>query len=291
MLYIVYISLVQSCISFCSAKFNFSVQGTVDNNILSELTTAMTTLAVTSQVSTTSPMKGITTADSKIDRPFLANGTDGSDLITTTGGSVTTIKINKINDHDIQVGSFQYYMIVATGSGLVVTALTAIVILIMIYMRKKKFKFSLEVVQRISRWRQRSRVLNIHVEETTSADVSILPESEVDLTPVESSLEPPFLSPPSDSLELDADYEVVQEADRDRSLPPRKCDRIPVYIFLGPRESDPPIPKSPIECKQNLAYLHLGPEDNSTAASLQRKPITCKKNAAYIHLDPEDTSM
>ena len=268
-------SIPKSCVSFCSAKFNLSVQGIVDNNILSEHTTAMTTLEVTSQVSTTSPMKGITTAGSKIDRPLLANETDGSDLIITTGGSVTTIK-----------PSFQYYIIVVAGSGLAVVALTAIMILIIIYMIKKKFKVSLEVVQQIFMRRRRSRILNIHVEETPSADISI---PDIDLTPVESSsLELPILSPPNDS---DVDHEIIQEADRDRSLPPRKCDRIPVYIFLGPRESDPPIPKSPIECKQNLAYLHLGPEDNSTAASLQRKPITCKKNAAYIHLDPEDTNL
>ena len=276
---------------FCLAKFNHSVQGTVDNNITSEPTiTAMTTLTVTSQVtdlSTTSPMKGITTADSNTDMPLSASDrTDGSDLITTTA---ETVKTNRINDHGLQVGSFQYYIVVAAGSIVAVVALIAIVILIKIYIRNKKFKVSLEVVQRISRWRQRSRNLNIHVKETPSADISILPESDVDLTPAveSSSLEPPILSPPSESF---ADHEIIQEADRDRSLPPRKCDRIPVYIFLGPRESDPPIPKSPIECKQNLAYLHLGPEDNSTAASLQRKPITCKKNAAYIHLDPEDTS-
>ena len=146
-------------------------------------------------------------------------------------------------------------------------------------MRNKQFKISLEVVRQIPRQRQRSR--NSNIEETPSADVSILPN--IDLTLVESSqLESLVHSPSSD-----ADYEEVY----DRSLPPRKCDRLPVYIFLGPKESDPPLPKSPKECKQNLAYLHLGPEDSSTAASLQRKPITCKKNAAYIHLDPEDTSV
>ena len=264
----------KSFISFCSAKFNFSVQGTTDNDILSETTTVMTTFT-TSQItdtSTTSPVNGTTTADSKID---ISNETDRSDLITTTARPVKT---NKINDHGIKVGSFQYYMIVAAGSVVAVVTLTAIVILVIyvtIHMRNKQFKFSLEVVRRIPRQRQRSR--NSNIEETPSADVSILPD--IDLTLVESSqLESPVHSPSSD-----ADYEEVY----DRSLPPRKCDRLPVYIFLGPKESDPPFPKSSIECKQNLAYLHLGPEDSSTAASLQHKPITCKNNAAYIHLDPD----
>ena len=271
----------KSFICFCSAKFNFSVQGTTDNNILSETTTVMKTF-MTNQVtdtSTTSPVNGTTTADSKIDISPLANETDRSDLITTTAGPVKT---NKINDHGLKVGSFQYYIIVAAGGVVAVVALTAIVILIIcvtIHMRNEQFKFSLEVVRRIPRQRQRSR--NSNIEETPSADVSILPD--IDLTLVESSqLESPVHSPSSD-----ADYEEVY----DRSLPPRKCDRLPVYIFLGPKESDPPFPKSSIECKQNLAYLHLGPEDSSTAASLQCKPITCKKNAAYIHLDPEDTSV
>ena len=76
----------------------------------------------------------------------------------------------------------------------------------------------------------------------------------------------------------------------DMSLPPRKCDQIPVYIFLGPKESDQPFPKSPVGCTQNLAYLHLGPEESSTSAPLQLKPITCKQNAAYIDLDPQETS-
>ena len=91
----------KSFISFCSAKFNFSVQGITDNDILSETTTVMTTFT-TSQVtdtSTTSPVKGITTADSKIDMSPLANETDGSDLITTTARPVKT---NKINDHGAQ---------------------------------------------------------------------------------------------------------------------------------------------------------------------------------------------
>ena len=198
----------------------------------------------------------------------------------------TTAGPNKINNHGSRAGSFQYYIVVAAGSAVAVAALTAIMLLMIyvtIHVRNKKLKFSSKVVQQISRQRQRSRNSNIHIEETPSAEVSKLPESEVDLTPVESSsLEPPILPPLSES---DTDCEIVQEADQDRSLP----TQIPVYIFLGPRENDPPIPKSPIiECKQNLAYPHLGPEDNSTAASLQRKPITCKQNAAYIHLDPED---
>ena len=267
----------KSFISFCSAKFNFSVQGTTDNNILSETTTVMKTFT-TSQVMDTStaiPVKGIrtTTADSKIDISPLANETDRTDLITTATGPVKT------NDYGLQVGSFQYYMIVTAGSFVAVVALTAIVILVIYATVHLRIKFSLKIVRRIPRQRQRSR--NLNIEDTPSADVSILPD--VDLTPVESSqLESPVHSPSSDT-----NYEEVY----DRSLPPRKCDRIPVYIFLGPKESDPPFPKSSIECKQNLAYLHLGPEDSSTAASLQCKPITCKKNAAYIYLDPEDTSV
>ena len=162
---------------------------------------------------------------------------------------------------------------------LALTAIVTLVIYFTVHMRNKQFKFSLEVVRRIPRQRQRSG--NANIGKVPSADVSILPD--IDPTPVETSqLESPVHSPPSD-----ADYEEVY----DGGLPLRKCDRIPVYIFLGPKESDPPFPKSSIDCKQNLSYLHLGPEDSSTAASLQRKPITCKKNAAYIHLDPEDTSV
>ena len=221
---------------------------------------------------------------SEIHMPSLANGTDGSDLITSAAGQITNPKTNKINDRGLQVGSFQYNMIVAAGSVVAVVAFTAIVILViyLILYKKRKVNSSLEV-SRIPR--QRSRNLN-NIDETPSADVSTMTLPDVDLAPVECSpLEPPTLSPPSEA------EPERQEDDRDcsRRLPPRKCDRVPIYIFLGPKESDPPFSKSSIKCKQNLAYPHLGPEDSSTDASLQCKPtILCKDNAAYIHLDSED---
>ena len=70
-----------------------------------------------------------------------------------------------------------------------------------------------------------------------------------------------FESPVHSPLSANAEE---HEKNRNKSLPPRKCDRIPIYIFLGPNERDPPFPKAPIECKNNLAYIHLGPEDSST---------------------------
>ena len=176
-------------------------------------------------------------------------------------------------------------MIVAAGSVVAVVAFTTIVILVicLILYKKQKVNSSLEV-SRIPR--QRSRNLN-NIDDTPSADVSTMTLPDVDFTPVECSpLEPLTLSPPSEA------EPERQEDNRDssRSLPPRKCDRIPIYIFLGQKESDPPFSKSSIKCRQNLAYPHLGPEDNSTDASLQCKPIIlCKQNAAYTKLDPDDT--
>ena len=227
-------------------------------------------------------MKSTTvTADSVTDMPPLTNGTDGSDQIITTAGpihNITTAKTNKINHHGFQVGSLQFYMVVAAGSCIAITVLTAIVILAIYLMfhvlRSKSSKF----ISRIPRQGQRSRNRDL-LEDPLAVDSIV----DVDHTPEEINppLEFPVHSPPGTNAE-DQDHEVHREID----LPPRKCDRIPIYIFLGPNESDPPFPKAPIKCKQNLAYLHLGPEDSSTAAPLQHKPITCKQNAAYVHLDP-----
>lgn len=257
----------------CSAKFNLTVQGTVGNNISGSTTLTMTSQVTDPSTSTTISVKA-TTADFVTD---LTNGTGGSDLIITAAGPI----LNKINDRGFQVGSLQFYIVVVASSGIAVTALTAIVILVIYLMfhilRSRSSKF----ISRIPRQGQRSR--NRGLLEDPLAGVSIVSVPDVDHTPEENPpLEFPVYSPPGTNAE-GQDHEVYRE----RDLPPRKCDWIPIYIFLGPEESDPPFPKSPVECKQNLAYLHLGPEDSSTAAPLQQKPITCKQNAAYIHLDPD----
>ena len=219
------------------------------------------------------------------DQPPFANGNDASDPFIVADGPSTTPEL--AND-GLQLGSSQFYMVIVVGSCIAVVALTAIVILV-IYVtfrvRSKSSKVSLKVSHRIprQRQRQRSRHSNMPTEEAPSADVSTLPD--VDHT-LRLGQNRPLESP----VHSNAKNHVCEILNRNKSLPPRKCDKIPIYIFLGPKESDPPFPKSSIVCRQNLAYLHLGPEDSSTAAPLQQKPITCKQNAAYIHLDPEDTS-
>ena len=122
--------------------------------------------------------------------------------------------------------------------------------------------FSLTNSHWIFRQRYRSRNSNT---EDSSIGVSILPNLDHALEE-NPPLEPPINSPPGTNVE---DLEVH----RDRGLPPRKCEQIPIYIFLSPKESDPPFRKSFIECKQNLTYFGL--EGSSTPASLQ--PITCKQ--------------
>ena len=257
----------------------------------------MTTL-ITTQVTespTTDNVKNITTANTNFHEPPLASETDG---LITTAASATTAKIDRINDHGLQVGSFPFYMVIGAVSSITVVILTAVVILIIyvtFHMRNKTFSLPSD---RIPRQRQQ-RINNSNLEEAVqSSDVSILPNAGLD-SEENSPLGLPVLLPLNDSkvnsslksispvlTPLSEDHEVCRDT---RSLPPRKCDQIPIYIFLGPKESDPPFPKSPVECKQNLAYLHLDPEESSTAAPLQLKPITCKQNAAYIHLDPEGT--
>ena len=270
--------------------------GTVDDN--SETTTVhniMTTL-ITTQVTespTTDNVNNITTANTNFHEPPLASETDG---LITTAASATTAKIDRINDHGLQVGSFPFYMVIGTVSSITVVILTAIVILIIyvtFHMRNKTFS---PPSDRIPRQRQQ-RINNSNLEEAVqSSDVSILPNAGLD-SEEDSPLGLPVLLPLNDS-KVNSPLRLISPAltplSEDhttctRSLPPRKCDQIPIYIFLGPKESDPPFPKSPVKCKQNLAYLHLGPEESSTATPLQLKPIICKQNAACIHLDPEGT--
>ena len=179
------------------------------------------------------------------------------------------------------------------GSCVSIVALVAIIVNLVICatvcVRNKSFK---SVSRRIPRQRQRSSLrdsnTSVEVHPSLITDDSTPSVTHTNITLEENpTLESPVLSLPGANAE---DHIMLSEIlNRDRSLPPRKCDKIPIYIFLGPEESDPPFPKSSIECKQNLAYLHLGPEDSSTASPLKHKQITCKQNAAYIHLDPEDT--
>ena len=233
----------------------------------------------------------------EVDQPPLANETqsDGSDITLEITGTITTTNLtNKISNRGLKVGSFQFSMIVAAGSCVVIVALAAIVVLV-IYLasvRTKSFSFSLPInfSHQLSRQRQRSRDSNILslVEVHPSADASILPNVDNSIRLEENSPLFPVQTSPSANAG-DNESGIILSTDRSLHVPPRKCDRIPIYIFLGPDQRDPPFPKSPVECKPNLAYLHLGPDDNSTAAPLQQKPIKCKENAAYIHLDPEDT--
>ena len=236
------------------AKFNFTVQGTLVNDNATNLSTRYTTTQ---------------------ERPLPDDG------LNTTKSLETALD-------GFQVGSFLFYILIGVGSSVIVVVAIAIVILITYLIRHTRIKisnFSLAANQLCScRWRQR-RSSN---EEIPSPDITTLPNRDEDLIlqdtpPLE--FESPVHSPPTGSANAEE-----HEENRNKSLPPRKCDRIPIYIFLGPNERDPPFPKGPVECENNLAYIHLGPEDSSTAAPSQHDPVTCKHNAAYIHLDPEDTS-
>ena len=252
----------------------------------------MTTQVTESPTIVTDNMKNITTANTH--EPPLASETDG---VITTAASATTAKMDHNNDdHGLRVGSFSFYMVIGAVSSITVVILTAVVMLIIyvtFHMRSKTLTFS-PSSGRIPRQRQR-RTSSSNIEEVVrSFDISILPDAGLD-SEENSPLGLPVLLPLNDS-KVNSPLRSIspaltplsEKACRDRSLPPRKCDQIPIYIFLGPKESDPPFPKSPVECKQNLAYMHLGPEESSTAAPLQLKHnITCKQNAAYIHLDPE----
>ena len=62
----------------------------------------------------------------------------------------------------------------------------------------------------------------------------------------------------------------------------------PIYINLEPAETNQMGPQRPIICKNNQAYIHLGPEENCSEASVDEDIIIkCKQNSAYIHLSPE----
>ena len=180
-----------------------------------------------------------------------------------------------------QVGNFLFYILMGVGSSVIVVIVVAIVILMTCLIRRTRIKtsnFSL-IASQLRGWRQR-RSSN---EEIPPPDITTLPNRDEDLI-LEDTPPLEFESPVHSPLSANAEE---HKENRNKSLPPRKCDRIPIYIFLGPNERDPPFPKAPIECKNNLAYIHLGPEDSSMAAPSQDEPVTCKRNAAYIHLDPE----
>ena len=187
---------------------------------------------------------------------------------------------------DFQVRSF-LYILIGVGSSVIITVVVAIAIVILVtylirHTRIKIPKFSLTASQ-LRRWRRR-RSSN---EEIPTPDITTPPNRDEDLI-LEDTPPLEFESPVHSPLSANAEE---HEENRNKSLPPRKCDRIPIYIFLGPNKRDPPFPKAPIECKNNLAYIYLGPEDSSMAAPSQDEPVTCKRNAAYIHLDPEGTSI
>ena len=105
----------------------------------------------------------------------LVNETDGLDLITTAAGPI--IISARTNTHGLQVGSFQFYMVVAAIISMIAVVLTAIVTLV-IYMihyhvRSKTSKLSL-TVNRTPREGQRSN--NSNLQEALLVDISILPD-------------------------------------------------------------------------------------------------------------------
>ena len=239
------------------AKFNLTVQGTFVND--------------------SKPAKSTTRCTTIQECPTSSEIGDGLNTTDSLGSAVD----------GFQVGSFLFYILIGAGSGIIVVALTTIVILIICLIWRTRFKmFDISLTaSQLHRCRQRSS--NSNLEEIPIPDIiSILPNCDEDLTLEEISpleFKSPAHSPPSANAE---ELEV-----RDRNLPPRKCDQIPIYIFLGPNENDSPFPKAPVQCKNNLAYIHLGPEDSSMTDPSEVEPVTCKHNAAYIHLDPGDASM
>ena len=209
-----------------------------------------------------------------------------NDLNTTENTKESLETVTALDGFQVNIGSF-LYILIGVGSSVIITVMVAIAIVILVtylirHTRIKIPKFSL-TASRLRRWRQR-RSSN---EEIPLPDITTPPNLDEDLI-LEDTPPLEFESPVHSPLSVNAEE---HEENRNKSLPPRKCDRIPIYIFLGPNKRDPPFPKAPIECKSNLAYIYLGPEDSSTAAPSQDEPVTCKRNAAYIHLDPEDTSI
>ena len=159
---------------FYSAKFNLTVQGTaVGSSNINESTTVMITLAMT-DTSTTNITKTVTTANIEVHMPPepLVNETDGLDLITMAAGPIIITART-----GLQVGSFQFYMVVAAIISMIAVVLTAIVTLV-IYMihyhvRSKTSKLSL-TVNRTPREGQRSN--NPNLQEALLVDISILPD-------------------------------------------------------------------------------------------------------------------
>ena len=178
---------------------------------------------------------------------------------------------------EIQPSDVPSYYYVFLGAGGVIVFVVMMVMILLYFKRRKQ-----RILLSPRGHRQNSASNNLNLENINPVEVSMVLSNQ-GLSHITSSVN-----------ERNRDLE-----ERSTSASTKKFDQNPIYINLDVRDSSPtpppPPPELPIRCKQNRAYIYLGPEESSTdvptAPTETSRNIPCKKDLAYIHLGQAETPL
>ena len=191
-------------------------------------------------------------------------------MSTSSDSELATLTSTEIQPADV----VSYYYVFLGAGGVIV--FVAMMVMILFYFKRRKQRILLSP----SRHGRSSASNNLNLENINLVEVSMVLSNQ-GLLHIKSSMN-----------ERNRDLE-----ERSSSASAKKFDHNPIYINLdaGDNSPTPSPPELPIRCKQNRAYIYLGPEESSTdvptAPTETSRNIPCKKNLAYIHLGPAETPL
>ena len=249
------------------------MQGTLirDSNTLVHTVIAPTTPHSNSHTTTTATERDKFNLVDTFTTTASSSGTENDNLaITSTGASDTTSSTRE----PITGSLFRYILVGALCGILLITVIIAeiIILLCLVFqIRRKTVTVASTAVARSTRRHKH------HNNPKSKETPIVLHDSSRhhQYSPIE------FINDSPAKVSIGEGHRVQEP-----SKPGGKFAKNPIYIHLEPAETNQTVPQRPIICKNNQAYIHLGPED--LEASVEEDIlIKCKQNSAYIHLSPE----
>ena len=190
-----------------------------------------------------------------------------STLSSTTTSEVTTLRLITTSGN-----SYNIPLILGVLCGLLVVCLITLIMFLLLHLVRKR-KVSVFFL-RLAKRQEESLANNPASEEITVVDDEALHTNRNTSGPLP-------VTPQVD--------EGCGHQQHSISAPSSKFDNNPVYIFLGPKDTYPALREPPTKLKENSAYVHSDTEGSPAAVSpgtAEHKIIQCKQNLAYKHLGP-----
>ena len=199
---------------------------------------------------------------------------------STTTASAISIPGTTIENLPDSYSSSLIYAIVGTGSGIIILIFITIIIIILNVHFGRNKSLSRTISTSEIRNEQNTANYNSSTEEVPRVEMLLVPNQRLpDVTQ-------------STNESSNNSEESLQSASAKIS------HQNPVYANLDAIDSTSTStpPELPIRCKQNRAYIDLGPKQSSRIAIASIEPtrhtcdIPCKQNSAYIHLEPAEAT-